>query len=313
MAFRLYREADTVGTSLSEPGPEAVLQLSGELFHTMKVMTNPPRIPRRFFKPLNMQSAKIAPQNATNQGDEVLQGPYSYYSPEPIMPTIPDPVTGRLPTKWPLSGLPTPGVGHGNPGPGNVDYEPVGRGVSGAPGTVSPAAIQGSNWDKGDKANGSQTGAGQNAPLINEPQFLGFNPGAQEDDITALVGPLAGEPHEVLAALRTNFPFTSVMQLGSSARARKLVTANQAYELTFPDGALAVKFGQTSGTDVFYSINGNADFPDGTKDISPDYNAPMMNLGYATEWFYCKTIRSISVVSPQAGTIVAARFFLGTR
>ena len=105
-----------------------------------------------------------------------------------------------------------------------------------------------------------------------------------------------------LLNLRAELPFLPVVKFPRNVFS-VFLAANVAGDINVPTGAALVKF--TGPGDWYVSSAGRAQVPSATMDpeqaaiYKPD-----------SEWFYCGGIKQFSVVGPNAGTIVTARFIM---
>lgn len=119
------------------------------------------------------------------------------------------------------------------------------------------------------------------------------------------------EPKLELKRLKFLFPDVPMLPFPSPNRLVILDGAKSA-EITFPDGALIVRFA-TSGN-FLLTLQGKAVWPvAGDASINTPDQTPTTPTGVLNptlEWYYCKNIRTVSVISNVAGTIVSAGFVL---
>lgn len=112
-------------------------------------------------------------------------------------------------------------------------------------------------------------------------------------------------PRDSLMALRMQFPHLEIIPFPTRCKSLAL-TANVAVDVSIPDGCAAMI---VRGNNDYYMSNlGNADVPGaqvqtGTQQESQSVYKPE---GYI---IYCANIRQLSIIAPNAGTIVTFMFF----
>ena len=118
-------------------------------------------------------------------------------------------------------------------------------------------------------------------------------------------------PKNDLMSLRAQYPFLPIMPMPAKVVPLVLTTANLAYNMRIPSGAVLMYM--RGNSDYFVSLQGNAEIP------STANTAGVGNTGvgidcqsfYAPQgWlFYVNQLKELSFNSPNAGTIVTCSFW----